>query len=477
MISEKELAKLSYEEAPKIVTELPGPKSKEIDAEARKFRAPARATAAPEAPAAPAAPGARAPETARPFWDEARGATLKDVDGNVFIDLMGGVAVSSVGRVHPKVLEAVRIQSAKLMHGGSESPIAVEMDKKLASIMPGSLRNHCLLTELQGGSDAVETAIKYARYITGKSQIIAFEGAYHGVWHGSLALTPKSTFRARFGQLMPGVIHMPYAYCYRCFAGLTYPSCSLACAKYFDYKLNTSATGADDVAAVFVEPIQGEGGYIDPPPGFLPAIKAACDKKGILLVADEIQSGAGRSGKMWAVEHYGVTPDILVFGKGIGSDAPMAGVAVREDLGEKLSGAIQPNTFGRNGVSCAIVVTNVELLSDPTMDLVGRVAKVGAEIKDRLIKETRDIGIVGEVRGKGFMIGIELVKDREKREPYANMMGITNKAREKGILVFTCGRDGNTLRLMPPLVITRAYFNKGVDVVLDILREEAKSVK
>ena len=464
MISEKELAELSFESAPKIITELPGPKSKQIGNEAKAFLSPARTTAAEGA----------APESVRPYWERARGATLEDIDGNLFIDLTAGIAVSAVGRLHPKVIAAVRDQSTKIMHGGNESPIAVEMAKKLANIMPGTLRNHCFLAFTQGGSDAVETAIKYAHFITGKSQIIAFEGAYHGVWHGSLAMTAKSAYRARFGQLMPGIIHLPYAYCYRCFAGLKYPECNIACGKYFDYKLNSPATGADDVAAVFIEPVQGEGGYVDPPPEFVKMVKAACDKKGILFIADEVQAGAGRTGKMWSIEHYGITPDILIFGKGIGGDTPMAGVVVREDLHDKIAGATQPNTFSRNGVSCAIVAANVDILADEQMNIVGRVAQVGEEIKNKLISETKDIPIVGEVRGKGFMIGIELVKDKASAEPYPNVMGIAGKVRNKGILVASCGRANNTLRMMPPLVITRDYFNKGIDAVLDVLREESK---
>jgi 4-aminobutyrate aminotransferase len=480
MISEEELARLSFQGAPKIVTEIPGPKAREILREAQKYRAPIRASTAPATPGEGTGPAAvaAAPGAPRVVWDEGRGATLKDVDGNVFIDLMAGIAVTSVGRLHPKVVEAATSQANKLMHAGIgyESPVHLDLAKRLAGIMPGELKNHCFLSYTQGGSAAVETAIKYARAITGRSQIIAFEGAYHGVWCGSLALTSKPVFRARFGPLIPGVIHMPYAYCYRCFAGLTYPGCQLACAKYLDYKLNTSATGADDVAAVFVEPLQGEGGYIDPPPEFLGMLKAACEKKGVLLIADEVQSGAGRTGRMWAVEHYGVTPDILIFGKGIGGDTPMAGVAVRDDYGDKLSGAIQPNTFERNAVSCAIAATNIALLTDEKMDLVGRVAQVGEEIKNKVIAETKDISIVGEVRGKGLMLGIEIVQNKETREPYVNMMTITNKARERGIMVASCGRDNNTLRFMPPLVITREYFNKGVDVMLDILREEANIV-
>jgi len=473
MISEKELAELSLEGAPKIVTELPGPKAIEALKEAQKYRAPMPPPAAPtDGQAAPTAPPIRGA-----VWDEGRGVTLKDIDGNIFIDLTAGIAVSSVGRVHPKVVEAAINQAGKLMHVGvgNESQAHLDLAMRLNGIMPDGLRDHCFFSYTQGGSDAVETAIKFARAITKKTQIIGFEGAYHGVWHGSLALTSRSAFKSKFGPLIPGVLHMPYAYCYRCFAGLTYPDCQMACAKYFDYKLNTPGTGADDVAAVFIESIQGEGGYVDPPPEFIPMIKAACEKKGVLLIDDEIQAGAGRSGKMWAIEHYGVSPDILIFGKGIGGDTPLAGVALNNDLSERLGGTAQPNTFERNAVTCAIAATNIALLADEEMDLVGRVAQLGEEIKKRLIEETKDISIVGEIRGKGLMIGMELVQNKETREPYENMMPLTGKVRNHGIMVASCGRNSNTLRLMPPLVITREYLNKGVDVVLDILREESKA--
>jgi 4-aminobutyrate aminotransferase len=400
--------------------------------------------------------------------DEGRGATLKDIDGNIFIDLMAGVAVNSVGRCHPKVVEAARSQAGKLMHGGLSSQISLDLTRRMSGIMPGEMRNHCFLSFTQGGSAAVESAIKYARAITGKSQLIAFHRSYHGVWQGSLALNAMSRDKARYGPLMPGVIHMPYAYCYRCFAGLKYPDCEIACAKYFDYTLNQPSTGADDVAAVFVEPFLGVGGYIFPVPEFLGMVKAACEKKGVLFIADEIQSGAGRTGKMWAIEHYGITPDILIFGKGIGGDTPLAGVAVREDFGKKLSGVSWANTFERNAVSCAIAATNIALLTDEEMDLVERVAQVGEEIKQRLIEETKDISIVGEVRALGLAIGIEIVNNKETREPYTNMGSIGTKVNERGILIM-----GG--RLMPPLTITREYLNKGIDILIDVLREEAKA--
>lgn len=462
MISEAEIAELSYPEAPKRVTEaFPGPKAQKILAEASKYETPTRMSL-------------RSPLV----LDEARGATVKDPDGNIFIDIVAGVAVSSVGRVNPRVVEAVIKQTSKLMHSGSVvNTRGVELAKKISDIMPEGLRGHCFVNFVQGGGDAVETAIKYVRAITGKSQIIAFEGAYHGVWCGALALTSKQYFRGGWGPLIPGVFHMPYAYCYRCFAGLEYPSCEVACAKYLDYKLNTAGTGAGDVAAVFVEPIQAEGGYTPPPPEFLGMVKAACEKAGVLLVADEIQSGAGRSGKMWAVEHYGVAPDVLIFGKGIGGDMPMAGVVVHEKFRDKLPQARQPNTFEQNAVSCAVASANIDILADKDMDLIGRAAKVGEEMKSRFVEAAKDIEIIGDVRGKGFMLGVEVVQNRKTKEPFKNMDNILARCLEQGVVLMTCGRDDNVLRFMPSLVVSKAHFNKAADIVLDILEEEARSVK
>lgn len=463
MISETEIAKFSYEEAPKRVTDkLPGPKTQKILDEAQEYETPTRMSVL----------------FGPLVLDEGRGATVKDPDGNIYIDAIAGVAVASVGRVNPKVVEAIREQSAKLMHTGSVfNTRGVELAKRMSEIMPEGLRGHCFTNFAQSGSAAVETAIKYARAITGRSQIIAFEGAYHGVWCGSLALTSRHRFRHGWGPLIPEVHHMPYGYCYRCFAGLEYPSCELACAKYLDYKLNTSGTGTGDVAAVFVEPIQAEGGYTPPPPEFLGMVKVACEKAGALLVCDEIQCGAGRSGKLWASEHYGVVPDILIFGKGIGSDMPIAGVVVHEKYRDKLPMASQPNTFEQNAVVSAAVLANIDILTDKDMDLVGRAAQVGEEMMNRLAEAAKDIPIIGDVRGKGFMIGIELVEDKESRKPFGNIPSVLGKGLERGVILVPCGRDDNVLRFMPSLVISRAHFNKVVDIVLDILAEEAKSVK
>ena len=221
--------------------------------------------------------------------------------------------------------------------------------------MPEGLRGECHTSFFQAGCDAVETAIKFARAYTGRSQIIAFHGAYHGVWCGTTALTTGYNYRHGWGPIIAGVQHLPYAYCYRCPFNMTYPNCDVQCGKYVDYVLNTPYTGADDVAAVIIESQQGEGGYVAPPPEFFQIIKAACEKNGCLYVADEVQSGAGRTGKMWAIEYSGVKPDMLTWGKGMGGDMPMAGVTYRADIEKGLREGSQPSTFAGNALGCEVV--------------------------------------------------------------------------------------------------------------------------
>ena len=458
MISEQELAKLSYPEMPKIVSnELPGPKSRQVIDAALQVQTPTR----------PSVRGTLVIE-------EGFGAGIKDPDDNVYIDLSAGVAVSSVGRNHPKVVEAVRDQATKLMHSaGLVSSSTVRLAKKLSDIMPEGLRGECFTVFGMSGSAAVETAIKFAKAITGKHQIVAFEGAYHGVFHGSLALTTRENFRVPFLPLMPGAIHMPYAYCYRCFAGLDSKTCAQACGKYLDFKLNTPNTGADDVAAVIVELMQADGGYIDPPIEFMKALREACDKRGVLLIIDEIQAGAGRTGKMWAVEHYGIKPDMLVWAKAVGGDMPLSGVTVHKTFYEKLPQSSQVITSAENAVVNAVGLANLEILSDPNDDLIGRAAKLGGELKQRLIDFQKSCGLVGEVRGRGLFIGVELVSDKDKRTPLeAKYIGQIAKACERrGVRVMACGRNGNTFRLMPPLVITEAHLRKGIDIFLEAIKE------
>ncbi len=465
MISEEELAKLSYPDAPKIVTDkIPGPKSEKIIKDVPQYESLTR-------------PGGAAP----PVWDEGMGVTVKDPDGNIYIDISAGVGVNSVGRTHPRVVKAIEEQATRLMHTmEGVNTRRTELARKVSSIMPVGLRGNCVSYFAQSGSGAVETAIKFARHITGRSQIVAFHGAYHGVWCGSGALTTGERYHYGFGPLIPGVIHVPYAYCYRCCFGLEYPSCGVQCGKYLDYVLNTPYTAADDVAAVIVEAQQGEGGYLVPPPEFLKMVKKAAEKHGALFIADEVQAGAGRSGKMWAIEHSGVVPDMMTWGKGMGGDLPMAGVTFRADLADKLVEASQPGTFAGNALSCAVCLTNIDILTDKSYDLIGRAAQLGEETKARLLEGAKNIRIIGDVRGRGLFIGVELVKDKESKEPIdGSVVGqIIAGLLNRGVIAIPCGRYGNVVRLMPSLTITREYLEKATDILLGVIKDtESAAVK
>lgn len=456
MISEAELLKLCYPNAPRMATRVPGPKVRALMAESAKYEAFTRG-------------GGAAPV----ILSEGLGSTVKDPDGNLFIDMTAGVAVDSVGRNHPKVVEAIRRQSSLIMHATDvTNPKRIDLARKISSIMPEGFRGNCHTAFFQSGSSAVETAIKFARHYTGRSQIIAFQGAYHGVWCGSGALTSGYKYRHGWGPLIPGVTHVPYAYCYRCAYNLIYPDCDMQCAKYVDYALNTPYTGLDDVAAVIVEPEQGEGGYVAPPPEFFQIIKKACEKYGCLFIADEVQSGAGRSGKMWCIEYSGVVPDMLTWGKGMGGDIPMAGLTYRADIEKTLVEGSQPGTFAGNALACEVSLTNIDLIMDKEMDLLGRTVKLNGEICGRLKEASKTVKSIGDVRGRGLMIGIEVIADRETKEPLQaeKCSEITMKMLNSGILMTPAGRYGNVFRFMPPLTIPEEYALKATDILIDILK-------
>lgn len=454
MVTEKELAGLSYEEAPKIITKkIPGPKSQKYLDKSFSNESMARG-------------GGRFPLV----FAEGKGATIKDADGNVYIDITAGVAVNSVGRCHPRVIEAMKKQMDTLMHASDISNVRrTDLAVKVASVMPGNLKDNSITYFTQGGSGAVETAIKFVRKITGRTQIAAFHGAYHGVWCGCNSLTTGDQYRKGYGPFIPGVIHLPYPYCYRCCFGLKYPSCKLQCAHYVDYVLNTPYTGADDVGALIIEAQQGEGGYVDPPPEYFSIVKKACEKHGALYISDEVQAGAGRTGKMWSIEHTDVQPDMITWGKGMGGDMPMAGLSVRKDLAEKIDDHSQPNTFAGNAVTCVASMTNIDILVENDRALINRAAKVGDMIRKQLKKGAKEIEIIGDVRGRGLMIGIEMVKNKETREPLGAddvgkiVIGMLNR----GLVMVPCGRYGNVFRFMPSLILTKEHAQKAADILLE----------
>lgn len=448
-MTEVELESLNFPNAPNIVTSIPGPQSAAALERSAGVESMARG-------------GGRMPVV----MDQARGVTFKDPDGNTFIDLSAGVGVSSVGRCHPKVVAAIRAQSEQLGHAMEvNSTKRTELAAKMSEIAPDGLRGNCITFFTQSGSDALEAAVKFAKRVTGRHQVIAFHGAYHGVWHASGSLTTGNAYRKGFGPFMGGVIHAPYPYAYRFPFDTTHKSAEQIAGEYVDYLLNTPYTAADDVAAVIVEPVQGEGGYVPPSPEFLQILRKACDKAGALLIVDEVQAGAGRTGKMWAVEHSGVKPDMLTFGKGIGGDVPMAGVIMRADLAAQIPDGSMPNTFAANSISAAVALTNIGIITDPALGLLDRAAQLGEEAKAYI--RGFNSPFVGEVRGRGLMIGIELVEDQATKEPLSrdHLGQLMGHVLNHGVLMIPCGRYTNVMRVMPSLTVPRSLLFKGLDVL------------
>ena len=294
----------------------------------------------------------------------AQGCMIEDVDGNCYLDCAAGIAVCSTGHCHPRVVKAIQDQAATLIHiCGADfyDTLYVQLAERLAAIAPGEFPKRVFLGN--SGAEAVEAALKLSRYKTGRSHLLAFLGAFHGRTMGAVSLTAsKSIYHKGFEPLLPGISHVPYAYCYRCAYNLTYPKCDLACINFIEEVLFTRSVPAEEVAAIIVEPIQGEGGYIVPPAAWLPRLRTLCDRYGILLVADEIQSGIGRTGKMFAVEHWNVIPDILCLAKALASGLPLAAVIASEEIMSWPIGA-HGSTFGGNPVSCAAALTTLDVLT------------------------------------------------------------------------------------------------------------------
>lgn len=456
--NEEQFEKLSYPDAPKIVTEIPGPKSKPI----------LEKELANETPTRIAAIGIPM------VLSEGFGATLKDLDGNIFIDFTSGVAATNVGHCHPKVVEVIRKECGIFLHTADfAAPNRQKLGEKLSEIAPGSLKGDVKMAYGLSGSSAVEIAVKFVRGATGKSRILAFQGAYHGALGVTLSMTTSPVFRSKYRPFMPFIERIgPYPYCYRCAIHLTYPKCDLECAKYVEYSLTDPYSGIDvpDVAALIVEPMQGEGGYVPPPPGWLAYMRKLCTKLNILLIADEVQMGLGRTGKMFCVEHYGVDPDVITMGKALGGDLPFSGVMFRKDIVKDLDPFSHVLTEVGNSTACAVACTNIDLLQD---GLIERALELGNDIQAKLKEMAKERELIGEVRGLGLAIGMELVSNRQTKQPLTpDVMGrIVWTLRDKGVLILPCGRYGNVLRFAPPLVITKKYVDKALEIVSEVFKE------
>jgi 4-aminobutyrate aminotransferase len=395
------------------------------------------------------------------------GAIVEDVDGNRFLDFNAGIAVVATGHCHPKVVAAIQEQAARLIHMSGTDFYYEEMvalAERLNALSPGGVPRR--ISFCNSGTEAVEGAIKLARYHTGREKFIAFLGAFHGRTMGSLSLTArKATQRKGFGPLMPGVIHAPYANCYRCPFGKEPESCAVECARYIEETLFRTIAPPEEVAAIVVEPVQGEAGYIVPPVKFFDELRRICERNGILLVLDEVQSGVGRTGKMWAAEHFNLTPDIFAVAKGIASGLPLGATVARAEVMNWVPGS-HASTFGGNPVACAAALVTLELLEKELLDNASR---MGAYMMDRMRDWPRRFPAVGEVRGLGLMIGIELVRDQKTKEKAPELRDrVLRQAFDRGLLIL--GAGDSVLRLSPPLVITRDQCDFALDTLEECLK-------
>jgi 4-aminobutyrate aminotransferase len=395
-----------------------------------------------------------------------RGVRVEDVDGNEFLDFAAGIAVVSTGHCHPEVVAAIQKQAAELIHiSGTDffHEALTDLAEKLSAIAP--MRGPHKFFYGNSGAEAIECALKVARYHTRRQHVLAFLGGFHGRTMGALSLTSsKPQQKRRFAPLLPGVTHLRFPNVYRDCTGdaSEQEAYSLGCARYIEENLFKTILPPEEVAAIFIEPIQGEGGYVVAPSNFLRELRAICDRHGILLVADEVQSGAGRTGKWWAIEHAGVEPDIVCMAKGIASGMPLGVCMTRAEIMDWIPGS-HASTFGGNPVSIASALATIEIIEREAMS---NARQVGAEIFKRLEEWKQSHPLVGDVRGRGLMIGIEIVADRQTRTPAAKWRDrVEMLAFERGLMVLGCGES--TIRLCPPLIVT----TEEATVALDILEE------
>jgi 4-aminobutyrate aminotransferase len=400
----------------------------------------------------------------------ARGAEAWDVDGNRFLDFMSGIGVASTGHSHPKVVQAIKDAADDFLHISSDywHERMTRLAERINELNP--MREPVQVLVCQSGTESVEGALKLARYVTGRPRFIAFLGAFHGRTMGSLAMTSsKVTQQAGFFPTMPGVTHVPYPNPYRpLFVGADQGRAVLDYIEMlFQYNLPPG-----EVAAIVVEPIQGEGGYLVPPDSFLPGLRALCDRHGILLIFDEVQCGIGRSGRMFASQHWGVSPDIMTLAKGLASGLPMGLVVARRSHMEKWKRGAHGNTFGGNPLCCAAALATLELVE---REYAANAAAVGEYFIGRLRELQQRFPCIGDVRGKGLMIGMELITDQASRAPAKKLCdAVLTRAFHHGLLLLSCG--ASTVRFIPPLMINRGHVDEAMALLEPALKEALASV-
>lgn len=434
---------------PRLITPLPGPKAAAVVARDREVLSPSYTRCYPF------------------VMKRGEGAVVEDVDGNRFLDLNAGIAVAATGHSHPLVLQAIQKQAAEFLHmSGTDFYYdgMVRLAEKLASLAPGGGRKR--VTFGNSGAEAIEAAIKMARYHTGRDKFIAFFGGFHGRTMGALSLTgSKPVQRRGFGPMLP-VFHVPYPDCYRCPCGKQPNTCAAECIEVIEEQLFQTILPPEEVAGIVVEPVQGEGGYLVPPKEFHQELRRIANRYGILLIHDEVQSGMGRTGRMFASEHFGVVPDIVAIAKGIASGLPLAATVARAEIMDWSPGA-HASTFGGNPVSIAAAIATIELLEQ---NLVANAAEIGTHILGRMRNWPQRFQFVGDVRGLGLMIGVEIIRKRETKERAPDLRDrLVTLAFERGLLILGCGR--NSIRLCPPLVIGRDQADFAVETLEQCLEQ------
>jgi len=409
--------------------------------------------------------------------DEARGATIKDVDGNIYIDFFSGISVLNFGHSNPLILRKAIEQLQKITHTLDFPSIArEELAKRLISIAPGDLRDNAkVLFGGPTGSDAVEASIKLAKYITKRHIILSFEGSYHGQTTMALAVTSNRKYKEIYSPLGPEVHFAPYPYCYRCPFKLKYPDCDMRCFTYLEHILEDPGSGVPKPAAIIIEPIQGEGGIIVPPAGYLKKVEKLAKRHNVILIVDEIQSGMGRTGTWFACEYEGVNPDIITVGKSIGGiGLPLSAIIYRKELDSWIPGG-HVGTFRGNVVAMAAGVEAIEFAEKTK--LLSHVRKLGEQALKYLKDFAETSRCVGEVRGRGLMIGIEMVISKDTKEPATDMVKkIQTKCFKRGVIVWKAGRYSNVIRLLPPLVITEELLQKGLEILIETIKEVEREV-
>jgi 4-aminobutyrate aminotransferase/(S)-3-amino-2-methylpropionate transaminase len=435
-----------------IRTEIPGPTSRAL------MRRRAAAVPRGVAHAAPV------------FAASADGVRVTDVDGNVFLDFAGGIGVMNVGHSAPSVVAAVREQAERLSHvcfavQPYESYVALA--ERLAALTPGRFAKKTLL--VNSGAEAIENAIKIARHATGRPGVLCFEDAFHGRTLLALSLTSKvAPYKLGFGPFVPDVVRVPYAYCYRCAYHAEHPDCAVRCVDAIEGHFQRHVDPRT-IAAVVVEPVLGEGGFVVPPLGYLARLAALCRRHGILLIADEVQTGFGRTGRMFACEHDGVEPDLLVTAKSLAAGMPLAAVIGRAELMDSPSEGGLGGTYSGNPIACAAAHAVLDLFESG--DLLRRSEAIGARIEARAREWARTCPLVGDVRRRGAMVGVELVTNRETREPARRETeDIIRLACERGVIMIAAGTFGNVIRFLTPLTITNDELDEGLEVLSESFR-------